>query len=148
MTTTVKQILDQKGATAASVRPDDSVLTALSLMAEFDIGSVIVTENERLVGIFTERDYARKVVLKGLVSKDAKIGELMTPNPCTVSPSSTVDEVMRTMTENRFRHLPVVDHGKIVGIVTIGDMVKCIVNQQEATIRQLSSYIAGDIAAN
>ncbi len=146
--TTVKQILDQKGGTTTAVRPDDTVFTALSLMAEFDIGSVIVTENDRLVGIFTERDYARKVVLKGLVSKDVRIGELMTPNPCTVSPSSTVDEVMRTMTENRFRHLPVVDHGRIVGIVTIGDMVKSIVSQQEATIRQLSSYIAGDIAAN
>lgn len=148
MTTTVKQILDQKGSKAVSVHPDDTVFTALSLMAEFDIGSVIVTENDRLLGIFTERDYARKVVLKGLVSKDVRIGELMTPNPCTVSPSSTVDEVMRTMTENRFRHLPVVDHGHIAGIVTIGDMVKSIVNQQEATIRHLSSYISGDLATN
>lgn len=148
MTTTVKQILDQKGNKTISVRPEDTVFAALSLMAEFDIGSVIVTENDHLLGIFTERDYARKVVLKGLVSKDVRIGELMTPNPCTVSPSSTVDEVMRTMTENRFRHLPVVDHGRIVGIVTIGDMVKSIVSQQEATIRQLSSYISGDLATN
>ena len=148
MTTTVKQILDQKGGKFTAVGPEDTVFTALSLMAEFDIGSVIITENDRLIGIFTERDYARKVVLKGLVSKDVKVGELMTPNPCTVSPSSTVDEVMRTMTENRFRHLPVVDHGRIVGIVTIGDMVKSIVSQQEATIRQLSSYISGDLATN
>ncbi len=147
MTTTVRQILDQKGSKAISVRPSDSIFDVLSLMAEHDIGAVLVTENDRLTGIFTERDYARKVVLKGLGSRDVKVSDLMTPNPCTVTPSNTVDEVMHTMTENRFRHLPVVDHGKIIGIVTIGDMVKSIVTQQQATIQQLESYIAGDIAA-
>jgi CBS domain-containing protein len=148
MATTVRQILEQKGSRYAAVRPDDTVLAALSLMAEQDIGSVLVTEGERMLGIFTERDYARKVVLKGLVSRDTRVGDLMTPNPCTVSPSSTVDEVMRTMTENHFRHLPVVEQGRIAGIVTIGDMVKSVVSQQEVTIRQLSSYISGDIASN
>ncbi len=148
MATTVRQILEQKGSRYAAVRPDDTVLSALSLMAEQDIGSVLVTEGERMLGIFTERDYARKVVLKGLVSRDTRVGDLMTPNPCTVSPSSTVDEVMRTMTENHFRHLPVVEQGRIAGIVTIGDMVKSVVSQQEVTIRQLSSYISGDIASN
>ena len=148
MATTVRQILEQKGNRYAAVRPDDTVLSALSLMAEQDIGSVLVTEGERLLGIFTERDYARKVVLKGLVSRDSRVGDLMTPNPCTISPSSTVDEVMRTMTENHFRHLPVVEQGRIAGIVTIGDMVKSIVSQQEVTIRQLSSYISGEIASN
>lgn len=147
MATSVKQILDQKGHTYHAVRQTDSVFDALSLMAQFDIGCVLVTENDRLVGIFTERDYARKVVLKGLLSRDVRVGDLMTPNPCTVTPSHTADEVMHTMTENRFRHLPVVDHGKIVGIVTIGDMVKSIVSQQQATIKQLESYIAGDLAA-
>ncbi len=147
MTTSVKQILDQKGSVFHAVRPTDSVFDALSLMAQFDIGCVLVIDEDHLVGIFTERDYARKVVLKGLISRDVKVGDLMTPNPCTVTLSHTVDEVMHTMTENRFRHLPVVDHGKIVGIVTIGDMVKSIVTQQQATIRQLESYIAGDLTA-
>lgn len=147
MTTSVKQILDQKGTVFHAVRPTDSVFDALSLMAQFDIGCVLVIDEDHLVGIFTERDYARKVVLKGLISRDVKVGDLMTSNPCTVTLSHTVDEVMHTMTENRFRHLPVVDHGKIVGIVTIGDMVKSIVNQQQATIRQLESYIAGDLTA-
>ncbi|WP_418648425.1 CBS domain-containing protein [Thauera butanivorans] len=147
MATTVKQILEQKGSAFHSVSPADSVFDALSLMAQFDIGCVLVTEGERLVGIFTERDYARKVVLKGLVSRDIRVGDLMTPNPCTVTPTNTVDEVMHTMTENRFRHLPVVYQGKIMGVVTIGDMVKSVVQQQQATIRQLESYIAGDLAA-
>jgi CBS domain-containing protein len=122
------------------------VLEALTAMAEHDIGAVLVTEGDRLVGIFTERDYARKVVLRGKSSKDSVISELMTPNVCTITPSHTMDQVMNIMTENRFRHLPVVDHGKIAGIVTIGDVVKAVIAMQEATIQQLSSYIAGDIA--
>jgi len=147
MDTTVRQILERKGHVAHGVRPDATVFDALSIMAEHDIGSVLVTDaNDRLLGMFTERDYARKVVLKGLVSRDVRVSELMTPNPCTVSPSSTVEEVMNTMTENRFRHLPVVERGRIVGIVTIGDMVKAVLSHQEQTIRHLSSYIAGDMA--
>ena len=147
MDMTVRQVLERKGHVAHAVRPDSSVYDALSVMAEHDIGAVLVTENDRLLGVFTERDYARKVVLKGLVSRDVRISELMTPNPCTVSPSSTVDEVMTTMTENRFRHLPVVERGRIIGVVTIGDMVKAVLSQQEQTIRHLSSYIAGDLTA-
>lgn len=146
MATSVNQVLEQKGRTYHAVRPTDSVFDALALMAQFDIGCVLVTESDRLVGIFTERDYARKVVLKGLMSRDIKVGDLMTPNPCTVTPTYTVDAVMHTMTENRFRHLPVVEHGRIVGIVTIGDMVKSIVSLQQETIRHLESYIAGDLA--
>lgn len=145
MTMTVGQILAAKGNKAMAVAPDNSVLDALKIMAEHDIGAVLVTEGERLVGIFTERDYARKVALRGLVSRDVKVSELMTANPTTVAPSQTVDQVMQTMTQRRFRHLPVVENGKIAGIVTIGDMVKCVVSEQEATIQQLSSYIAGDL---
>jgi CBS domain-containing protein len=144
--TTVRQILDQKGTGVHSVEPNVSVFEALSVMAQHDIGAVVVIENGRLAGIFTERDYARKLALKGLSSKNATVGELMTPNVCTVTPSQTVDNVMNIMTQNRFRHLPVVDHGKIAGIVTIGDVVKSIIVQQEATISHLSNYIAGDIA--
>jgi CBS domain-containing protein len=147
MDMTVRQVLERKGHIAHAVRPDNTVYDALSMMAEHDIGAVLVTENDRLIGVFTERDYARKVVLKGLVSRDVRVSELMTPNPCTVSPSSTVDEVMTTMTENRFRHLPVVERGRIIGVVTIGDMVKAVLSQQEQTIRHLSSYIAGDLTA-
>jgi CBS domain-containing protein len=147
MMTTVKQILDQKGSAFHAVRPTDSVFDALSLMAQFDIGCVLVTENEKLVGIFTERDYARKVVLKGLMSRDVKVGDLMTRAPYTVGLSNTAEDVMATMTTKRFRHLPVLEEGKVIGIVTIGDMVKSIVSQHEKTIKQLESYIAGDLAA-
>ena len=147
MTTSVKQILDQKGSAFHAVRPTDSVFDALSLMAQFDIGCVLVTESDKLVGIFTERDYARKVVLKGLGSRDVKVGDLMTHAPYTVGLSGTADDVMATMTTKRFRHIPVVEGGKVLGIVTIGDMVKSIVNQHEKTIKQLESYIAGDLAA-
>ncbi|MHB1375119.1 MAG: CBS domain-containing protein [Thauera sp.] len=147
MMTTVKQILEQKGSAFHAVRPTDSVFDALSLMAQFDIGCVLVTENDKLVGIFTERDYARKVVLKGLVSRDVKVGDLMTHAPYTVGLSGTADDVMATMTAKRFRHIPVVENGKVLGIITIGDMVKSIVSQHEKTIKQLESYIAGDLAA-
>lgn len=146
MMETIGQVLERKGSEVFSVAPDVTILEALAVMSEHDIGAVLVLEGDRLLGIFSERDYARKVVLKGLVSRDVHVTQLMTPNPRTVSPSSTVEEVMNMMTENRFRHLPVVEGGQLVGIVTIGDMVKSMVLQQERTIRQLSSYIAGDLA--
>lgn len=145
MSMSVKQVLEQKGNKAFSVRPENTVLEALAAMAEHDIGAVMITEGDRLLGIFTERDYARKVILHGRASKDTKISDLMTPNVCTITPSHTIDQVMNIMTENRFRHLPVVDHGKIAGIITIGDVVKAVIAMQEATIQQLSSYISGDL---
>lgn len=144
-TVTVRQILEQKGSTTHSVTPAVSVLDALAMMAKYDIGSVLVLENERLVGIFTERDYARKLVLKGLNSREATVGDVMTPNVCTITPSMAIDSVMNIMTENRFRHLPVVEQGHIVGIVTIGDVVKSIIDLQEKTINHLSNYIAGEL---
>lgn len=144
-TVTVRQILEQKGTTTHSVTPAVSVLDALGMMAKHDIGSVLVLENDRLVGIFTERDYARKLVLKGLNSREATVGDVMTPNVCTITPSLAIDAVMNIMTENRFRHLPVVEHGHIVGIVTIGDVVKSIIDLQEKTINHLSNYIAGEL---
>ncbi|GAB4062256.1 CBS domain-containing protein [Uliginosibacterium sediminicola] len=144
-TTTVKEILAGKSAEILSVTPDISVYAALELMAKADISAVLVLEGERLVGIFTERDYARKVILRGRSSRESSIGELMTQNLLTISPNHTVDDIMSIMTENRFRHLPVVDHGKLVGIVTIGDAVKAVMEEQRQTIAQLSSYIAGDL---
>ncbi|MBK9217813.1 MAG: CBS domain-containing protein [Uliginosibacterium sp.] len=143
--TTVGQILTRKSTQIHSVSPDHSVLDALKLMAGKDISAVLVIEGERLVGIFTERDYARKVILQGRNSRESRIGELMTQNLLTVSPTQTVEEIMAIMTENRFRHLPVVDHGQVIGIVTIGDTVKAMLDQQQQTIRQLSGYIAGDL---
>lgn len=147
MTTTVREILQNKAVTVIhTVAPESTVYDALALMASKDISAVLVTEGERLVGIFTERDYARKVVLQGRSSKEVSIGTLMTQNLLTVSPSQTVDDVMQIMTENRIRHLPVVERGKLIGIVTIGDAVKTVMIQQEQTIKQLSSYISGEIS--
>lgn len=147
MSTTVQQVIDQKGGGIFSVSPEATVLEALELMAKNDIGGVLVLKNEALVGIFTERDYARKVAIKGLSSKDTKVGDLMTANVSTITPKNTMDDVMGMMTKNRFRHLPVVADGKLVGIITIGDVVKAVIAEHEATIQQLSSYIAGDISA-
>lgn len=145
MAATVQQIIQKKGDTTYSVAPDTTVLQALKLMAERNVSAVLVTEGERLVGIFTERDYARKVVLKGLASKDTKVGDLMTQNVLTISPSHTVDDCMAIMTNNHIRHLPVVDKGRLTGIVSIGDAVKSVMEQQQATIEQLSGYIAGGL---
>lgn len=147
MTTTVKQILELKGNTTFSVSPEATVMEALELMAQRDVGGVLVLENEQLVGIFTERDYARKVAIKGLSSRDAKIGELMTTHVSTITPSASIDEVMNLMTQHRFRHLPVLDAGTLCGVITIGDVVKAVIAEHEATIQQLSSYISGDITA-
>ncbi|MEC5384574.1 CBS domain-containing protein [Uliginosibacterium sp. H3] len=146
MSTSVHEILSGKSSKIHSVTPDTSVYEALDLMARTDISAVLVLEGERLVGIFTERDYARKVALRGRNSKDTRIREVMTENLLTVSPSQDVDDVMAIMTENRFRHLPVVDRGRLAGIVTIGDAVKAVMEEQRQTIAQLSSYISGDIA--
>ncbi|NML25567.1 CBS domain-containing protein [Zoogloea dura] len=146
MAATVQQIIQKKGDTTYSVAPDTTVLQALKLMAERNVSAVLVTEGERLVGIFTERDYARKVVLKGLASKDTKVGDLMTQNVLTISPAHTVDDCMAIMTNNHIRHLPVVDKGQLTGIVSIGDAVKSVMEQQQATIEQLSGYIAGGLS--
>ncbi len=146
MAATVQQILQTKGNASYAVTPDTTVLQALQLMAERNISAVLVMEGERLAGIFTERDYARKVVLKGLASKDTRVGDLMTANVLTVSPSHTIDDCMGIMTKNHVRHLPVVDHGKLVGLISIGDAVKSVMEQQQATIDQLSGYIAGGMS--
>ena len=143
---TVRQVLEKKGSVTYSVTPDTSVFDTLALMALHDIGAVLVTDTGRLVGIFTERDYARKLVLKGLSSKNVKVGEMMTKDVATISPSDKIASVMNTMTRRRFRHLPVLDDGQLVGIITIGDVVKAVIEEQEETIKHLANYIAGDIA--
>jgi len=140
---TAHDILRSKGHAVRSVRPTDTVLAALGVMAEHDIGAVLVLDGERLAGIFTERDYARKVVLAGRSSKDSPVSAVMTAHVVCVAPQRSVDECMGLMTEKRVRHLPVVDHKRVVGVVSIGDLVKETIAEQQYTITQLQSYIAG-----
>ena len=141
--TTAHDILRFKGQTVHSVRADDTVLAALGVMAEHDIGAVLVFDGDELLGILTERDYARKVALVGRASKDSPVRAIMTANAVCVPPGRTVEECMGLMTERRVRHLPVVENGHVVGVVSIGDLVKAMIDEQEFTINQLKNYIAG-----
>jgi CBS domain-containing protein len=140
---TVSDILRTKGDTVVAVSPHDTVLHALGVMAEHEVGAVLVIDGEKLVGILSERDYARKVVLAGRSSKDSRIGDVMTPQVVCVAPERTVDECMALVTDRRVRHLPVVDHKRVIGVVSIGDLVKATIAHQEFTITQLQMYIAG-----
>lgn len=143
MGATVRQILQSKGGKIWSISPQSTVFEALVLMEEKDVGAVLVVENEKLVGIFSERDYARKVVLKGRSSKDTKVSELMSSDVLYVHPNQTIDECMALMTNKHFRHLPVLDNDKLVGIITIGDAVKAVIADQEVMINSLENYIRG-----
>ncbi len=140
---TASDILKEKGHTVWSVKPANTVLEALDVMAARDVGAVLVLDGEKLVGIFTERDYARKVVLAGRSSKESRVAEIMTSHVVCVTPDRSIDECMALMTNRRLRHLPVVDHKRVVGIVSIGDLVKATIDDQQFTITQLQSYIAG-----
>jgi len=140
---TAHDILRFKGRTVHSVRPTDTVLAALGLMADYDIGAVLVLDGGTLAGILTERDYARKVALAGRSSKDSPVSAIMTSQVVTVSPAHTVDDCMTLMTERRVRHLPVVDGGRVIGLVSIGDLVKATIDEQAFTINELKSYIVG-----
>lgn len=138
---TVRQLLQSKGGAVYSVSPDARVFEALKLMAEKEIGALLVVDGGTLAGIMSERDYARKVILHGKSSHDIPVREIMTSNLVTVSPSQTVDQCMALMTSKRIRHLPVLEGGKLIGLVSIGDLVKEVIAEQELTIRQLESYI-------
>jgi CBS domain-containing protein len=140
---TAHDILRSKGRTVHSVHPSDTVLAALGVMADYDIGAVLVLDGAELVGILTERDYARKVALAGLSSKDAPVSAIMTADVICVAPQLSVDECMSIMTARRVRHLPVVENRRVVGMISIGDLVKATIDEQEFTITQLKSYIAG-----
>jgi CBS domain-containing protein len=140
---TAHDILRFKGRTVYAVRPADTVLAALGVMAEHDIGAVVVLEGDALVGILTERDYARKVVLVGRASKDSPVRAIMTAEVVCVPPNRTIDDCMALMTQHRVRHLPVVDNGQVIGLVSIGDLVRATIDEQEFTINQLKNYIAG-----
>ncbi|MCC7121064.1 MAG: CBS domain-containing protein [Gammaproteobacteria bacterium] len=138
---TIRQLLDSKGHEVFSLGPDASVFDAIEMMATRGVGALLVLEHSRIVGIISERDYARKVVLRGRVSKSTWVGDIMT-SPVITSPSHlTVEEAMAVMTERRIRHLPVVDDGRLLGVVSVGDLVKSIIAEQQFVISQLQNYI-------
>ena len=141
---TVGQILRRKGHDIWSISPDAMVYEALELMADKNIGALVVLENDELVGIFSERDYARKVVLQGKTSRQTEIREVMTSRVNCVHPEQTTDECMALMTAKHIRHLPVLDEDEsLVGVISIGDVVKAIISDQEFVIEQLENYIKG-----
>lgn len=141
---TVKQILDEKGHATWSVVPDSLVYDALQLMADKEIGALLVLEGGRLAGVISERDYARKVILKGKSSLDTPVKEIMTHDVVWVRPEQTVEECMTLVTEKRVRHLPVLVNDQVVGVISIGDLVKAVIDEKDFTIKQLESYITGN----
>ncbi len=139
----VGDILRRKGQSIWVTGPKASVFEALQLMAEKNVGALLVVESQNLMGIFSERDYARKVILKGKFSRDTAVREVMTEKVITVSPDRTVDDCMLLMTNKHIRHLPVMENGQLIGIISIGDVVKEIISDQRFTINQLEDYITG-----
>ncbi len=138
---TVAQMLKLKPAGVISIRPDVPVLDALKLLADKDVGAVLVMDGPRLVGIVSERDYARKVALKGKSSSDTPVSEIMTREVVFVTPAQTNEDCMALMTKKRARHLPVIDNGRVVGVLSIGDLVKDAISEQQFIIDQLEHYI-------
>ena len=139
----VQHLLDAKGRNIISVQPDTSVFDAIKLMADKGIGSLVVCEGGDLKGIVTERDYARKVIIKGRASDTTAVADIMTTKVVTASSNQTVNDCMETMTELKCRHLPVVDDGELVGMISIGDLVEAIIADQQEEIEQLEHYISG-----
>ena len=139
----VKMVLDSKGYEIYSVAPDTPVLDALKLMAEKGIGAVLVLEGDKVVGIMSERDYARKVALKGKTAEGTRVSEIMTEDVIYVEPSQPIEECMALMVGKRIRHLPVLDGSNLAGIISIGDVVKAMISEQQTLIEQLESYIRG-----
>jgi CBS domain-containing protein len=139
----VKNILGTKGGTIWHIAPDDSVLDAIKMMAEKGVGALLVMEGDNLAGIISERDYARKIILKGRSSEMTPVKDIMTAQVFCARPEQTVEECMSVMTEKHIRHLPVVEDEKVVGVLSIGDLVKAIIEEQHFTIKQLEMYITG-----
>jgi CBS domain-containing protein len=139
----VKHLLDSKGHDVISVAPDLSVFDAIKLMADRLVGSLLVMNDEELRGIVTERDYARKVIIKGRSSETTRVSEIMSTEVLTTSSSQTVNQCMELMTERRIRHLPVVEDNRVIGMISIGDLVQAIIADQQEEIEQLESYISG-----
>lgn len=143
----ISAILNQKPAEIFAVSPDDTVFNAVSLLAEKNVGAVLVMDGEKLVGLLSERDYTRKVMLRGKRSRETKVSEIMSSDLKTVQPREAVAECLRLMTDKRIRHLPVVDGEKVVGVISIGDLVKWVIDCQSAAIAHLESYIHGGYGA-
>lgn len=137
----VQQLLEEKSHKLLSIAPSASVLDALKLMAEKDVGALVVLDGEKLVGIFSERDYARKVILFGKASKDTAVSDIMTSRVVCVRPEQTAEECMSVMTAKRVRHLPVLVEKKVIGVISIGDVVRAMLSDQQQTIEQLEQYI-------
>jgi CBS domain-containing protein len=144
MDVTVRQLINRKGDQVWSIRPSATVFEALELMAEKRIGALLVMQGTLLAGIFSERDYARKVILQGKSSRDTRVSEVMTSNVVGIRPDQTMTDCMALMTDKRVRHLPVLDEDKVVGMISIGDVVKEIISEQEFIIGQLENYITGN----
>lgn len=140
---TVRMLLQSKGDQVMAIAPDAPVFDALRLMADRNVGALLVLEAGRLVGIFSERDYARKIILKGKTSKETPVREIMTSNVVSVAPGQTIEDCMGLMTDKHIRHLPVLDDGRLVGVISIGDVVKAIISEQGFIIEQLHAYITG-----
>lgn len=138
----VRQILQGKGHDIWSIGPELSVYDAIALMAREEVGALVVLDGETLVGVLSERDYARKVVLQGRSSKDTKIKDIMTTRVAFARPDQSVEDCMAMMTDKRIRHLPVMDGDKLLGVISIGDLVKCIIEEQQHVIEQLEQYIS------
>jgi len=138
---TIAEILRDKGSEVWSIGPDNIILDALTIMAEKQIGALLVMDNDKLVGIVSERDYARKVALEGRSSRNSKVSEIMSPKVLCARPDQTVRQCLAMMTDKRARHLPIVDHKKIIGVVSIGDLVKSIIEEQQFEIESLQYYI-------
>lgn len=143
MSTTVRRILADKPAAVHAVGPDDSVYTALERMAAHGVGALVVLEGERLIGVFSERDYARKVILVGRASRDTRVRDIMSSPVITIGIDDTVASCMQIMTERRVRHLPVVEGERLLGVVSVGDVVKAVIAEQAFEIEQLQGYISG-----
>jgi CBS domain-containing protein len=139
--TTVSHLLDRKDRALFSIEPEDPVLEAIRMMADHHVGALLVMRGSELAGIVSERDYARKVVLHGRSSAETPVWQIMTSPVVTVSLDSSIQECMRLMTERRIRHLPVVEHGRVIAMISIGDLVKAVIEEQQQTIEQLESYI-------
>ena len=139
----IRDILQEKGTTIWSTAPDDTVLDAISRMAEYGVGALLVIDDGQLVGFFSERDYTRKVILEGLASRDTPVEKVMSTPVISISPDATVQEGLSMMTEKHIRHLPVTDGSGVIGVVSIRDLVKAVIEDQQALIEQLERYITG-----
>ena len=142
---TVYDILHNKGGEIWTTKPEDSVYDAIRLMGEKNIGALVALENGEVIGVLSERDYSRKVVLQGRTSRDTRVGEIISRPAITVCSKDGIETCMELMTQDRIRHLPVVDSGRLVGVVSIGDLVKSVINEQRFVIEQLEDYIHGEL---